>query len=209
MSERDFVQMANDYARDVRSGRILACKYVKQAVRRHLEGLRDEKKKAFPYRLDRAKATRVCQFVELLPHVKGKWARDKEKIRLEPWQCFVIINVFGWVRKSDGLRRFRRVYVEVPRKNAKSTLTAALANYMLVADGEHGAEVYSGATTEKQAWEVFGPARQMAEKTPDLVEEFGVNVGAKNVSVTGTMSKMEPLIGKPGDGASPSFSVTD
>lgn len=206
---RDYVGMALQYAKDVKRGKILACSFVKKACQRHLDGLKEQRKRAYPYKMDEAKATRVCRFVELLPHVKGKWARDKEKIRLEPWQCFILVNVFGWVKKSTGLRRYRRVYIEVPRKNAKSTLTAAIANYMLCADGEHGAEVYSGATSEKQAWEVFGPARLMADKTPDLLENYGVTVGAKNVAIIDTASKMEPIIGKPGDGASPSFSVTD
>jgi phage terminase large subunit-like protein len=206
---RDFVRMARDYAKDVVAGRILACRFVKLACLRHLDGLKKQRTKAYPYKMDEAAAVKVCRFIELLPHVKGKWARDKEKIRLEPWQAFIVVNVFGWKRKKDGLRRYRRVYVEVPRKNAKSTLTAAIADYMLVADDEHGAEVYSGATTEKQAWEVFGPARLMIQQTPELIEHFGVSVGAKNLHVLATASKLEPIIGKPGDGASPSMSVTD
>jgi phage terminase large subunit-like protein len=205
----DFAKVATDYARDVVAGRVLACGYVRKAARRHLDGLKSQRSKAYPYKLDGVKADKVCRFVQLLPHVKGKWARSHETIRLEPWQVFILVNVFGWVRKADGLRRYRRVYVEVPRKNAKSTLTAAVANFMLVADGEHGAEVYSGATTEKQAWEVFGPARLMVTGTPALRDHFGVTVGAKNLHAIATASKFEPIIGKPGDGASPSFAVTD
>ena len=203
------VARATAYARRVVSGKIPACRYVKLACQRHLDGLKQQPQKSYPYRLDTRKAEKVCKFVELLPHVKGKWARDHEKLRLEPWQCFLLVNVFGWVRKRDGLRRFRLVYVEVPRKNAKSTTTAAVGHYMLTEDGEHGAEVYVGATTEKQAWEVFGPARLMAKNTPELIEAYGILVGARNMSVMSTASKYEPIIGKPGDGASPSFSITD
>lgn len=206
---RDFVRMARDYARDVVAGRILACRYVKLACSRHLEGLKQQRTKAYPYSLDEAAATKACRFIELLPHVKGKWARDKERIRLEPWQAFILVNVFGWKRKKDNLRRFRRVYEEVPRKNAKSTKVAGAAVFMFVDDAEHGAEVYSGATSEKQAWEVFGPARLMVDKTPELQEHYGVTVGAKNLHVLETASKFEPIIGKPGDGASPSMAVTD
>jgi len=201
--------MAREYARDVVGGSIPAARPVRLACQKHLDGLKAQRSKAYPYRLDEAKATKVCRFIELLPHVKGKWARERQKIVLQPWQAFIVVNVFGWVRKRDNLRRYRRVYIEVPRKNAKSTLTAGVANYMLVADDEHGAEVYSGATTEKQAWEVFGPARLMVDKTPELQEHYGVTVGAKNLHVVGTASKFEPIIGKPGDGASPSFAVTD
>lgn len=206
---RDFVKMARDYARDVVSGRILACRLVRLACERHLEGLRQQRTKAYPYKMDEAAAVKVCRFIELLPHVKGKWARDKERIRLEPWQAFILVNVFGWKRKRDNLRRYRRVYEEVPRKNAKSTKAAGVADYMLVADNEHGAEVYSGATTERQAWEVFGPARLMVQQSPDLIEQFGVTVGAKNLHVLEKASKMEPIIGKPGDGSSPSCAITD
>src|SRR3990167_6556496 len=80
---------------------------------------------------------------------------------------------------------------------------------MLAADGEHGAEVYSGAGTEKQAWEVFGPARLMARQTPALCNALGIQANAKNLHIMETASKFEPIIGKPGDGASPSMSITD
>jgi phage terminase large subunit-like protein len=209
MSKRDYIAIARSYAQDVVDGRILACRYVRLVCLRFLEEFATQSDRDFPYRLDAKAAAKVCRFVELLPHVKGKWARDRERIRLEPWQVFINVNVFGWKSKATKLRRYRRVYIEVPRKNAKSTLTAAVADYMLTDDGEHGAEVYSGATTEKQAWEVFGPARLMAEKTPDLLDHYGVEVGAKNLNVRRTASKFEPIIGKPGDGASPSFSITD
>lgn len=200
---KDFVALAREYAEDVAAGRIIACRYVRLACQRYLAGGGQQ------FYLDEAAANRVCQFVELLPHVKGKWAREKRKLKLEPWQAFIFVNVFGWRRKSDGLRRYRRVYIEVPRKNGKSTLTAGSGLYMFTADREHGSEVYSGATTEKQAWEVFGPARLMARGSPELQEAFGVTVGAKNLHIIETAAKFEPVIGKPGDGASPSMSITD
>jgi phage terminase large subunit-like protein len=182
---------------------------VRLVCQRFLADLERSPDKGFPYRFDEIKAAKVCKFVELMPHIKGRWAQQRELIKLQPWQCFIVVNVFGWVSKSTGFRRYRRVYVEVPRKNAKSTTTAAIANYMLAGDDEHGAEVYSGATTEKQAWEVFGPARLMAQKTPKLTDFFGIEIGAKNLNIQETASKFEPIVGKPGDGASPSFSITD
>lgn len=208
-AKRDYVKVARDYAKDVVAGRILACRYVRLACQRFLDDLKAQRSKTFPFRLDEKAANKACAFIELLPHVKGKWARERQRIRLEGWQCFIEVNVFGWKRKRDGLRRYRRAYIEVPRKNSKSTTTAANGVYMLVEDNEHGAEVYSGATTEKQAWEVFGPARLMVKNTPALIENYGVVVGAKNLNVPGTASKFEPIIGKPGDGASPSMSITD
>lgn len=200
---------AERYAKAVVSGKVPACKYVRLACQRHLDDRARAGDPSFAYRFDDDRMNRVCRFLELLPHVKGNWALRGESIKLEDWQCFVYGTPFGWVRKSDGLRRFRRVYVEVPRKNAKSTATAGLGVYMVAADGEYGAEVYSGAGSEKQALEVFGPARLMAKNTPALCAELGVAVGAKNLNVLATASKFEPIIGKPGDGASPSFSITD
>jgi phage terminase large subunit-like protein len=206
---RDFAAIARKYARDVVAGKIPACRWVKLACQRHLDGLGRHKDAGYPYVLDGKAAGVVCRFVELMPHVKGDWARRHERMVLQPWQVFVLVNVFGWKRKSDGLRRYREVYIEVPRKNGKSQLTASVGLYMLTSDGEQGGEVYSGATTEKQAWEVFRPARLMAQQTPELVDATGMLIGAKNLAIPGTASRFEPMIGKPGDGASPSFSITD
>ena len=79
---------------------------------------------------------------------------------LAPWQAFVVGSLFGWQR-GDGLRRFRTAYCAVPRKNGKSTLSAGIALYLLVADGEQGAEIYSAATTRDQARIVFDEAKRM------------------------------------------------
>lgn len=203
------VDLANEYAKAVAAKKILACKWVILACKRHLKDLAKAKKKNYPYRFDPAKAEKVCKFIELLPHTKGVWAAKHEKIKLEPWQCFKTVCLFGWVRKHDNLRRFRRALILEPRKNAKSTWAAGVGLYMLLADGEHGAEVYSGATTEKQAWEVFRPARLMALQTPALISAYGLSVNASNLHVLGNSSRFEPLIGKPGDGASASLSIVD
>ena len=117
--------------------------------------------------------------------------------------------MFGWVKKSDGFRRYREGYIEVPRKNGKSIIGAGVGLYMLTADGEFGAEVYSGATSEKQAWEVFRPARLMAKRTPKLCEFYGIDVNATTLARPIDGSRFEPLIGKPGDGSSPSCAIID
>lgn len=81
--------------------------------------------------------------------MKGTWAARGETLHLEPWQVFLTCCIFGWLRKADGLRRFRKAFILIPRKNGKSFLTAGWGLWMFAADGEHGAEVFSGATTEK------------------------------------------------------------
>ncbi|NJL06968.1 MAG: terminase large subunit [Methylacidiphilales bacterium] len=203
------VDAANGYARDVVAGRVPACKWVKLACQRHLDDLAKSKAKAYPYIFDAEAAEKVCRFVELLPHTKGKWAASGERLKLEPWQSFKTVCLFGWLRKSDGYRRFRKALILEPRKNGKSAWAAAIGLYMLTADGEHGAEVYSGATSERQAWEVFRPARIMALRSPQLCSAVGLTVNASNLHILSTESRFEPIVGRPGDGASPHCAVHD
>ena len=209
MEERDYAAIARKYAADVDRGKIPAGKSIRLQCRRFLDELKRQRQNDFPFRFDTGKAARVCKFIERLPHSKGKWARAKETLRLEPWQVWILACTFGWLRKRDGLRRFRVLFVVVPRKNGKSALSAGVGLYMLCADGEFGAEVYSGATNEKQAWEVFGPARLMAQRTPPLLRRFGIEVAAKALAIPGDGSKFETIIGDPGDGQSPSCSIHD
>ena len=202
------VAAAERYARSVK-GKKTVCKWVRLACERHREDRKREKKKTFPFKFDKDKAERACKFIELLSHTKGRWAAKRLLLKLEPWQCFMICNIFGWVRKSDDFRRFRKVLLLVPRKNGKSQIAAAIGLYMLAADGEHGGEVYSGATTEKQAWEVFRPARLMALKAGAFCDHYEVEVNASNINILTNSSRFEPIIGKPGDGASPSCAIVD
>lgn len=205
------IDALNAYVKGVISGEIPAGKWVVLACERHKADLKRARDKAWPYKFDAEKAARACKFICLLPHVKGKWALGSkpQRLAIEPWQCFMVGSMFGWVHKATSKRRFRKVRLYVPRKNGKSSLAAPIGLYMLAADGEPGAEVYSGATNEKQAWEVFGPARQMALKTPELVQAFGIEVNAKSLTRLEDMSKFEPVIGKPGDGSSPHCAIID
>ena len=127
MAKNPSVNAANKYARDVVAGRVIACKYIQQACQRHLDDLEKSKEKDYPYRFDAAKAERACKFLQLLTHTKGKWRRlplAQRRIKYEPWQLFFHSCVYGWVRKKDGLRRFRRAALFVPRKNGKSIVAA-------------------------------------------------------------------------------------
>lgn len=209
MEERDYAGIARKYATDVLRGRISACKSIRLQCQRFVDELKAQKARDFPFRFDPQKAARVCKFIERLPHSKGKWARGNARIVLEPWQVWILACTFGWLRKKNDLRRFRVLFVVVPRKNGKSALSAGIGLYMLCADDEVGAEVYSGATNEKQAWEVFGPARLMAQRTPALVKRFGVEVNAKSLVRVADNSKFETITGDPGDGQSPSCSIHD
>ncbi|WP_204578183.1 terminase large subunit [Citrobacter cronae] len=202
------VNAANQYARDVVGGKILACQLTVLACQRHLDDLERAKDPAWPYRFDKNKAERFLRFAQKMPHTAGEWARKKLRIEFEPWQKFALGVPFGWVNKKSGFRRFSEIYIEVPRKNGKSAIAAAVGNYMFCADGEHGAEVYCGATTEKQAWKVFSPALQMVKKLPALRQKYSVKPWAKKMTRPDG-SVFAPVIGDPGDGDSPSCAIID
>lgn len=121
-------------------------------------------------RFDPDRVDRVLKAFGLLRHTKGKWAG--RPLKPDPWQvAYVLAPTFGWVKRNDEgrwVRIIRELYVDVPRKNGKSTLLGGIAIYLTCADGEAGAEVLAAATTEKQAGYVFSPVKQLAEKSPAL-----------------------------------------
>jgi phage terminase large subunit-like protein len=164
------VQRHRIYALPVRCG-----KWVALACERQLNDLQ---RKRFNYHFDEARAAHICKFIELLQHTKGEWAG--RLIVLEDWQIFLLTTVFGWV-DSAGYRRFKVTYKEIPRKNAKSTVSSGVGLYMLTADGEGGAEVYSAATTKDQAKIVWQDAHSMAAKSKGLQSRFGVRTAAHSI----------------------------
>ncbi|MCX7177712.1 MAG: terminase large subunit [Proteobacteria bacterium] len=214
-----FGEIATQYALDVVEGRIPSCKWHRLACARHLKDLERIGSASFPYVFNPELTAisgktyrpgeRVCKFAELMPHIKGDWAAKGQLIKLEAWQILILVSIFGWAHHETGKRRFRVADLYVPRKNAKSTLASVIGNYMLAVDDEFGAEIYSGATSQDQAMEVFRPALLMARATPRFLQTYGVTVNASNLSVTEKNSKFEPVIGKPGDGASPSCAIVD
>lgn len=209
--QKPFSAIAEQYARQVLAEEVPACEIVKHACRRHLADL-DRAQQGWAYRFDEAKAARICRFAELLPHVKGKWAANAELIVLQPWQIFILCSLFGWVKVATGTRRFSLAYIEVGRKNAKSVLAAIIGDYMFACDSEFGAEVYSGATKEDQAMEVFRPALLMLYRSPELRRFLGIRIASptsKEMRVPEDGSRFEVVVKKPGDGASPSCGIVD
>jgi len=207
-------QKGHDYALRVASGEVEACKWVRLACERHLADLEKSETEAFPYYFDPEKSERVMRFLGLLPHTKGRW-RGKN-LDLEPWQAFIVLSIFGWLSMSTGKRRFRSASVYCPRKNGKSLISGGLGLYMLVADGEKGAEVYSLATTMEQAWACWKPAREMVTMRPKLQAAAKIRFyGGQNPTspiaalVLPDASVFKPLTGSPGDGQSPSCAILD
>lgn len=191
------------YAERVVSGEIDAGSWVRKACRKALAWRENPPDGVF---FHPEKAARPVQFAGYCQHLKGPMAG--QPIRLEDWQVFATIQIYGWLR-ADGLRVVRTVYFEVPRKNGKSTWLSVLCVYHLVADNEPGAEVYSSGVTRDQARIVFGDAQAMVRASPNLSKMLGVHRSA--IFRTETNSKFEPLSADAGslEGKSPSFSVVD
>jgi phage terminase large subunit-like protein len=177
---------ADRYVRDVLDGKILACQFIQQACQRHLDDLSQGKKRGIWY-CEQA-AQHAVDFFSLLPHSKGKWAG--KPFELSPWEDFIIRSIFGWLWIETNFRRFRIAYVCVPKKNGKSTLAAGIGNYLLVADEEPGAEIYTAATKMDQARIIHSEAIRMV-KNSELREV--VSVYKDNLSIDETASKYVPL----------------
>ncbi len=192
------------YINDVLSGRRICGKLERLAVERHLADLENADK--LKIRFDEVAAMRCISFFSILKHSKGEFSG--KRFELEPWQMFIVWVLFGW-KRLDGSRRFRYAYVEVARKNGKTTFAAALSLYMMVLDGEDGAEIYTAATKRDQAKICWTEARNMVGKSPALSNKIARFQSA--LTMESTLSKMEPLAADSDklDGLNPHFAVVD
>ena len=196
-----YFERAVAYAQRVVDGLAGAGKLERLACRRFLRDLDRQGTDDFPYVIDEVAGSRECRFIELMPHIKGKWAEpvlvgDRlvyPTLKLEDWQVFPEFNLFAWVHRETRRRRFRRSYEDIARKNEKSTRAACRLLFLLTADGEQGAHCYNAATTGKQAREGFDVARNLARRADGFVERFGVHVGANAISVEETASSLDVL----------------
>jgi len=182
MGEREIL----DYVDSVLSGDIPAGKWECLACERYVSDLEHGKERGLV--LNKKKAELALLFFNLVKHSKGEWAG--QPFHLEAWQQFIVWNLFGWYR-DNGTRRFRWAYNEVARKNGKSTLAAGIGLYLLTADGEPGAEIYSAATKRDQARITHSEATRMVKASPALRKR--VRVFRDNLHVESTASKFEPL----------------
>lgn len=207
------VAAAMAYCRDVIEGESVAGRLTVLACQRQLRDLERsaEASEAFPYVFDPERGERACRFIERLPHIKGPKAKTRELLVLEPWQCFFIVSIFGWVHRETGCRRFRKAFVEIARKNGKSFLASAIALYLTVADDEPGAEVYSAATSRDQAKIVWNVAKEIVNRSPQLQRHLGVHARAHSIVQTSSASVFVPLSSEDSnlDGLNPHGAVVD
>ena len=175
------------YVDDVLDGRRVECQWVRLACERHRGDLERGSERGLWFD-ERAGQVAVVFFEKVLRHSKGEWAGMP--VRLEPWQQFIVGSLVGW-KRDDRSRRFRTAYVEVPRKNGKTLLAAGMGLFLMAADGEPGAEVYSAATTREQARLSHGEAVRMVKQSPLLGREL--RLFKDNIHSERSFSKFEPL----------------
>lgn len=194
---------SEEYIDGVLNGQIVVGSLMRKAVERHVSDLGRQFETGMYF--DKAAGQRAVKFIERLKHTKGKWAG--QPFRLEGWEKFIVESIFGW-KRPDGTRRFRKAYVEEARKNGKTALAAGISLYMLVADGEPRAEVYSVAAVRDQAKICFSDSKQ-AVLNSDLKKR--VSVYANSLVVETTASTYRALSSDAGihDGYSPSCVVVD
>ena len=186
-SVQNSARVAKKYIADVLAGKATACKWVRLFCERHEKDLKKGTKRGLYF--DEDEAERVLRFFDFLRHSKGEWGG--QPFILSPWQQAYLWVLFGWRKKATGTRRFRISYLEVARKAGKSSLAAGVALYLLDADKEPGAEVYSAATKRDQAKIVHGEACRMV-RASTMLKQF-ITVRTDNMFVLDTNSKFEPL----------------
>ena len=175
------------YYKKIEAGEILTCTETRNIYKRMTEEMDDE---SLSFYFSEAKGEHAITFIETFcRHYEGEHAG--EVVRLELWQKAFVQNIFGWMEKGTNYRRFREYALEVPRKHGKSFLSGCIAVYMLVADGEPGAQVYSAANKLDQAKIVYNVAKAIVEQSPELAAL--VRSTREGLSFGMTRSIMKPL----------------
>lgn len=202
------------YSQDVIDGNgIVACQKHKWACMRFLKDVersqaRNVLAEDFPYVFDEDKAMRFLEWMSMFRHTKG--VLRGQNINPHEIQIFIFGNVYGWVHRDTGYRRFRKAYWQVGRKNAKSQSLACVASYEAMAMGEFMSEVYIGATKTEQAKIVWNETEVMLEQCPEMSGKFKVSYGVirhpKTRSIIKPLSKEDR---KTGDGTNPQCGIID
>ena len=197
------------YAEAVVSGEIVAGPHVRNACRRHLADLERTDGVWF----DHTAADRAFGFFEdVLKLSEGQF--EGQAFQLQPSQAFIVGSLFGW-KRENGLRRFRRAYIEQGKGNGKSPLAGGIGLYGMTADGEAGAQIYAAAAKKEQAGILFQDACKMVRAAPALSKrlQFAGGVGREfNIAHLASGSFFRPVsrdTGKTGSGPRPYFVLAD
>lgn len=207
---RDYVGIAKAYAKaaSLKKNKDRYGKWIRLAAKRFQDDLKRAKRQGAPFIFDEWHACDPCDFIEKLPHIEGKW--DTPTIVLHQSDVFFIVNLFGF-RKPDGSRRFTTALKAIARKNAKSTVAAAIGLYCETCEVEEGPQVVTAATTGSQARIVFNIAKRMVEKTSALREAFHVEPFANAIACYNNGGTFKPINAKAStqDGLNPSAVILD
>lgn len=207
------------YATDVVFGKIVSCKWEKLACERHLNDLKRVGTEGFDYVFDESRSDRIFNWFKYCRHVRGPFAGNP--IELDDWQKFDLGNIFGWVHKTTGKRRFKTAYIRVARGNAKSTLMSGIALYGLCGDAlyppskqseavyEAQPEVVCGAVDKEQAAIVWGDAQQMAMASPEILKRLVIQKGKIFHKTRGGALKKLSKDTKNKDGGAPCIIIID
>lgn len=180
------VDKTTKYAKDVLSGKIIACNNVKLACKRHMNDLKNGSKRGL--RFDVKAAGKIINFFTYLSLSEGEFSG--QPFILQPFQCFIVGSLFGWIG-DDGFRRYRKSYIEIAKGNGKSPLAAGIGLYGLLASDEEAAEIYAAAVTRDQANILFTDAKRMIQASSKLSQRVMINV--RNLAVLDTNSFFRPL----------------
>jgi phage terminase large subunit-like protein len=180
--------VGHEYALQVVSGKILACKYVIGSCSRYLEDI-ENKDAEFYFDIDRAE--KYLRLVQRFEHPIGVWGT--KTIVYEPWQCFAWMNIMGFYLKESKTRRFRIAHIEIPRGNSKSTMASQCALYFLALDNPSGNQISTVATHREQARIVLDSARAMANRAAAYRKKTGVKVLAHSIVHDISNSKVRAL----------------
>lgn len=203
--KEELIQYAKDCINDTKH----CCQKHRWACERFLRDISREGTDEFPYIFDDAKAERFYKWASLHKHTKGVLVNMP--IIFTPIQRFIFGNIYGWVHKDTGYRRFTKAYWQVGRKNAKSQSLGLVGDYELMALGEDNSEVYIGATKKLQAKIIYNEVIAMLKKSSALFkgkwkEAYSTIVHIKSNSIMRALSKDD---GKTGDGLNPQCGLID
>lgn len=198
------------YATDCISGKIISCKKHKQACSRFLRDVKREESGEASFYWDDQEAQKIIKWFSFLRHSKGVLAG--KPIKLTDWQQFHLCQLYGWRRKEDGYKRFKKSFVEVARKNAKSQEEAGVALYEISVQATKNKEVYEYYTAgvkRDQSKIVFEEAKLMLNGSP-LKKKFKLTNNAITHVKTGSYIKaLSKEDGKTGDGTNPAGLIVD
>lgn len=207
---RPYIQICDDYAKRAadEKNRDTFCLWIRLAAKRYIKDRLRARQPNAPFYFDEWHAQDPCDFIEHIPHVEGTWAT--KNIVLHESDVFFIVNLFGF-RLQDGTRRFSTALKAVARKNAKSTISAAIGLYCETSEGEQGPQVVSAATTGSQARIIFGIALHMVDMSKWLREQHSLYPMANSILARDCGGSFKPINSKAStqDGLNPSCVLLD